>query len=379
MWVWLLTGLASATPLAVLGESPVALSETLPRGPLEAWSGAELGDSRMVGMGGAYLAVADTGGATLENPASLAVRRPLRADQPLQLDGTLVATGLNVSSTPFQPTELGGPDPNLLAHAGGVLKAGPLGVGAHVVRFGYAWPSGPSPSYARLQHGLVAVGGAWAFGGGAVVLGGLLQGHYAAVTVGEDPALNRSFQGLSLGPGGTIGALAAPSDTHWRVGGRLRAPSRARPLHGEGPEVHWPAQAAVGVAWSTVPNSPATYGRGEAPDRAGRYLLLTTDIEVTGPSDGAALQALSGEPADGGAPTTVSVQVGAESEVIERRLTLRAGGYNEPGRHGPPKLHATGGLAVFLGEWPRGNGIRVSTGVDVAEDWLRIAFGIGAW
>lgn len=351
--------------------------------PLEAWSGGELGDSRMVGMGGAYLAVADTGGATLENPASLAVRRPLRADVRVQIDGSLVATGLNLSVRPFAPTELGGADPNLLAHAGGVLKLGPTAFGLHAARFGYAYdPEPDDTAYDRLQHGLVALGAARAFGGGAVVVGALGQLHYATVTRGLDAPGSRAYRAMSLGPGASLGAVVAPTGARVRIGGRVRAPARAAPLDlADAVEVVWPAQVAVGLAWSTEPNAPATYGAGEAPERGGRYLLLASDVEVTGPTDGADIPAIASVDPPAGAPTTVSVQIGGEAEVIPHRLALRAGGYNEPGRHAdvPPRLHGTGGFALYVGEWPRGNGIRISTGVDLAPGWFRLAFGIGAW
>lgn len=349
--------------------------------PIEAWQGGELGDARMVGMGGAYLAVADTGGATLENPASLAIRRPLRADLPTQLDGSLVATGLNLSARPFQPTGLGGPRPNLLAQAGGVLKLGPWGIGVHGVRFGYAWdPDLDDSAYDRLQHGLVAVGLARAFGGGQAVVGALGQLHYATITSGTEPVFGRSIGVGASGPGLALGWAVAPQGWPLRVGGRARAPARAVATRQEDDlDVRWPAQGALGVAWCTLPNAPATYGDGAAPHREGRYLLVAADLEVTGPSEGADIPALADPALPVGAATTVSVQIGTEAEVIARRLTLRAGGYNEPGRHEPARLHGTAGAAVFVGEWPRGNGIRLSAGVDLADGWSRVAVGIGAW
>ena len=112
---------------------------------------------------------------------------------------------------------------------------------------------------------------------------------------------------------------------------------------------------------------------------AGAHTALATDI------DGA-----HWNPASFGSrpPEDLSLgfHLGAETEIVDNRLKLRAGFYLEPARNSNSVLrpHGTAGLEVRMFAWDffgcfRPFDLKVSLTVDGAERYLDIGIGIGVW
>lgn len=352
--------------------------------PIEAWQGVELGGSRMLAMGGAFLAVAEGAQAGLDNPAALAVRPPRAADTWTSVGLTVGAAGLNTLSG-FAPDEVNAEEPERRLRLGVVWRRGPAALGAFGSSLGYAFDRTPdTPSFRRMEHGALSLGGGYALGGGSFVVGALGHLMVAGVTAGTHGLFGREVERVAVGPGATVGALWAPSSAPWRLGLRYRPYARTLPPSDAPAEVdvRWPVEVGVGLAWQigVSRNAPATYGRGPALVRDGRYLLLTSDVDVLGPSGGVPWTEWIG-PARAAAVTTVALHVGAEAEVAPQRLTARLGAYTQPGRGAgvPNRLHGTAGCAVLVGRFPWIGGLRVSPAVDLSQDGFRLSLGIGPW
>ena len=125
----------------------------------------------------------------------------------------------------------------------------------------------------------------------------------------------------------------------------------------------------------------------EEPSKGRRYVLVSYDLVVTGPSPEAVSMRgyLRGAEIPAGRNTTVSLRLGSESEVLANWLVLRAGYYFEPsrtqliaGRH-----HATGGATGRLpfGEWLQfwPWDLRLEMAFDIARNYSNVGFGLGFW
>jgi hypothetical protein len=125
-----------------------------------------------------------------------------------------------------------------------------------------------------------------------------------------------------------------------------------------------------------------------------RYLLIALDAQITGPTTKSGVPNY-GEGMDAfvlqtqhlaGANATISPRIGAESEVWQNRLVLRAGSYYEPSRYDNTngRLHFTTGFDLrlfdtsFFGLFDT-TGIRVTPVLDVANNYFSWGLGVGFW
>ena len=149
-----------------------------------------------------------------------------------------------------------------------------------------------------------------------------------------------------------------------------------------------PAELAAGGSWLFGPGSKLRNRRREDPDTADRRgILLAADVVITdAPRQGTAdkTTTLSGFVEQRFTPSldraTLSLRVGAESEVWASRLIVRAGSYLEPARTETAKdrLHLAAGFDVRLFElwwWM----LKLSAVGDVAEDYTNTVFSLGVW
>jgi hypothetical protein len=112
------------------------------------------------------------------------------------------------------------------------------------------------------------------------------------------------------------------------------------------------------------------------------YLLISTELSIiqgggpVGPSGQVAMDR-----------PVISPRLGLESEVIPHHLRLRAGSYYEPAliAGSRSRVHGTGGFDVKLFEWSIFGLIepfdywQLSVGADAARSYLNTAFSIGFW
>ncbi len=124
----------------------------------------------------------------------------------------------------------------------------------------------------------------------------------------------------------------------------------------------------------------------ERSDKDRRYLLIALDIEVVGGlRNGIGIEGfLDQKWQRSGETPTVSLHLGAETEVWADYLILRWGGYAEPSRFKRTdyRIHATMGfdLKLFSICWGSSRlNVRGSTAFDVAEGYFNAGFSVGFW
>lgn len=121
------------------------------------------------------------------------------------------------------------------------------------------------------------------------------------------------------------------------------------------------------------------------------YLLLTTALQIDGPTENAVgIESFLERTVNrSGQRTTYSPRFGAESEIIPNWVVLRAGTYVEPTRfesnpHGS-RTHITAGADVKFATWdvfqlwPEGHAWRLRGAIDVARDYFGWGAALGSW
>lgn len=389
--------------LAVIGPTTSSVAQELVadrRVVADFFQGPIVASGRVVGMGGAYIGVAEGAAGHLANPAAFAVRAAPFAHHWFDWDVTL--STLRISRDQQIDVGHGGRqtfDDASFNQAGFNLKFGEHGFGLQARTQAYARRltllgadgSGSTvdvtvrQSYVGLGYGLHYGDGWW--------IGGLLYGGTAelALDAGEAARVN--------GGGLVAGALYAPPGERWRIGLSARTPvvgqevqaridPGALPPGLEVPDaVAVPWQLGVGASYVLGPrggNVRPTFGRGD-PDvgpTARRYVLLAADLVLTGPAPEQAVgpDGLFGEDDRvSGRHASLSLRVGAESEVWSDVLIVRAGSYFEPDRYAAfdGRIHLTGGADLHLGEliWDWSAGVVI----DWAPAYLNWGFGLGFW
>lgn len=372
------------------------------QGPtLEFHEGPVNSSQRVVGLGGAFAAVAEGAEAHLVNPASFAVRPLTASKRWYDWDfGMSIFSGLG-SSVDLDQNHLGArADAAQLSQLGFNLKFGRLGVGFHLRSQDYTLrvTSKQRPE-ARFdfQQSFGGFGFAYALADGEWVLGTVLGLGTSRLSDSSSPEELRLGSPLGFH---NFGFVHAPRGEQWRIGGSLQLPVALRPQDVAGNPITAPAmlghratpsaillpwQAAVGVAWmwgrrplNQLPAYLDTAAiRGKFPRD---YVMVTADLVLTGPgNDAVGVQPyLAGLSAPIGRVGTPSLRAGAESEVIDNRLAVRAGSYFEPSRYQGylGRVHATGGADVRL---TLGWNWRISWCFDVAQGYVNSAFGLGLW
>jgi hypothetical protein len=191
------------------------------------------------------------------------------------------------------------------------------------------------------------------------------------------------------------GVVWRPADRDLRVGAAVALPVKAS----EGtatcdPEdcagyilpraVSVPWEASAGVAWR---HAPTRWNRiVDAPWIDERSLIVSGDVVLTGATaDGHAFEAfLDKTLLPSGRSVSVSVRAGAEYEWLPGRLRVRGGSYWEPGRimNTDGRLHVTAGLQwrfwqLSLGRKPYR--LALETTADLARDYANVGVSAGLW
>jgi hypothetical protein len=352
---------------------------------IDLYDGVAIGNTDMIGMGGAGAAVVLGTAGVLMNPSAIAVR-PTTDNDRWSLDyhfsyligqysldydnnGEVASGGAQLITA-----GLGGRIGNWGAAVTTLLQQAPVagssltanalrlrvvvstwipridlavGGGIQTARFELDPASGPA-LFSISGNGLIA-GATWLPRGESYRLGG---------------AIDDAIDGGEVQPG----TCADPADCMGYI-----LPARVRS----------PARLVAGGAYRWAPT--AWNQQVATPFRDEPSLTLAADVVVTGPTaSGAGVEAFGmHELQPSGRHTVVGVRGGAAYECLPGRLRLRAGSYWEPGRFDGVggRAHATFGidlrvLAFHLWGDRRG---RISLTGDVADRYRNVAVDIGFW
>lgn len=441
---WLLCALLIATPNVVSAQrAPIENNDY----QIDLFTGPVVGPGRIVGMAGAYSAIATGIDGALWNPAGYAERAEHEIDWwEWELTGGVSLGGL------FTRNDFDNNGTSALAAAdairvtlGGRLQLEHLGMGLTSVGQTYTLSDRQGTS-AQVAIADTRIGGAYAFREGDLVIGMSLRGISLSV---DDPMSSKTvvnFQGTGL----EGGALYRPALRRYRIGAAFRSSVDSKPdpggrqtmengvMRAQGlilpSRVHVPWEAQFGFAYvigehrsnplwrhtdeierhlrrrirSGTYVAPATFGGPAYPtlpddprkalnvalanDREAerrylraqprRYVLLSGDFIVYGATDqGQSVEAflVQSQEASGRKPS-YGVRIGAESELLNDRLKVRAGSYLEPSRTNRSyyRPHGTLGTDVRLfdaWQWA----IRATFTLDLAPRYFDWGIGVGFW
>ena len=360
-----------------------------PRGPL-------ISSSRITGLAGAFTGVAEGIDGALKNPASLA-NRAEHATSWLDVDLALDALNAAGDTIDFDADRRTAGDRAAFTalNLGLDLSFDTLSVGLLAALVG--WDGGGDASAAvdaTLTDLLVAA--AQAFGRGEWIVGAGL--NIRALDLSEQQASGVATLALRSTTF-DFGLLWRPRAHPWRLGAQLRLGGALRPKVDSGSppsgalsapyavrEVVAPWQLSLGFSHRSAADPARPYNaplRAARPPRDRRYLLVSADLVLAGPSPGAVnLEGLlDGRALAAGARPSLSVHLGAEGEVLDDRLRARAGAYFEPSRvraAGLGRLHLTGGAELHLVDLGVVD-LKASVAFDVSSRFQNVLVGLGFW
>lgn len=373
------------------------------------------GGTRFIGLGGAYVAIADGTEGVALNPASAAVRLPYSwkaFDTALGID-IAIGSWLPKNDIYNQPQTEGQSKSSLLFGSIAALfnyRHLGFGIAAEAQRNAASRPDqaqGVSTSLAA-NFGVVHIAGAYGF------LDGQLQ-------IGAGPRLvglsfdrgSQSSAPLTAGIGYETGVIVKPTGKQYRFGASFKSAIDAKlPGDADTPDgtMHLPWQAALGFAYQFGPRklNPSFVTVGDRarrnavagkPTRADEqraemelfdeyqkrqrwYLLVSSELSLI---EGGGRVGFSDKIAK--SRPIISPRLGVESEVVPHHLRLRAGSYYEPAltADATARVHGTAGLDVRLFEWNVFGLIgpfdywQLSLAADVARSYLNTSFSIGFW
>jgi len=399
--------------LSVLTARANAQEREPPPRTIDTVRGTIRGSTRFIGLGGAFVAIADDTEGVAINPAAAAVRLPYSWDAFNFTFGVDfgIATWLPKNDIYNAPEDAGSTSGGSLFGSFAILtnyRHAGFGLSAEAeqnVATQKAQQQGVS-SKLTANFGLMRPAVAYGYFDGQLQLGAGLR------------VLGFSFGGsgstpLTAGLGYTAGFIVKPKGQQYRVGVAIEQPINAEVAGQDGAPstlVHVPWTAAGGFAYQfgrrklnpefvTVSDRVRRNTAGREPTKEDEkraekelfdeyqkaqtwYLLLSTEL---------ALIQGSGDVAIGGRValnrTLISPRVGLETEVVPRYLRLRAGSYLELAttEDGRSRLHATGGLDIKLFEWSVFGLVKpfdywkLSLAADGARSYLNTSFSIGFW
>jgi len=368
---------------------------------IDLYQGPVLGSARIVGMGGASVAVASGSSGLLVNPAAVAVWPATSTghwDWDVHFDylNRLPGEDLDNNGVADANAEL---DLAPFGTAGAAGRWGPWAMGVALSLNQEALPAADETMPDLLARSLVA-----RIGVGVNLLHDTLA-IGASIKIGTFEILRDAESGpdpkLFEVSGGAVevGSIWAPAGHDFRLGATMStplagddqvelAPDECDPSNCYGyilpNRVTAPWHLAVGGAWRF---GPTRWNRKvESRWRDERSLLVAADLWITGTTrDGYGIGAFAQQQLQrSGQDISLSGRVGAEYEWIPGWLRIRAGSYWEPGRFAevPGRFHLTlGAEARFYAFRLWGSGYRLMFGLtaDGAEGYGNGGVTIGFW
>lgn len=380
--------------------------------------GALTGSTRRIGLGGAFVALADDSEGVAINPASVALRLPHSWDvwdYGLGVDFSIGAWLPKNDLYNQGDGENRTKSTALFGSIAAVLYGGHFGAGfaAEAQRNAASRPDqeqGITRSLAA-NFGLVHTNFGYGFLDGQLLVGAGFR------FVGMSFDRSSGSGGLSTaGVGYETGVVIKPQVAQYRVAASFKSPIDAKVSGAE--TVHVPWELALGFAYQFGHRffnprfvSAAEVARQRKPEvekpskadlaaakqelfeiyqRQQRwYLLVSTELALAeGDGERRGLERIwtSAGSVSTSRPVLVP-RIGVESEVVPHILRLRAGSYYEPERvnMSPARVHGTGGFDVRLFEWDVFGLVKpfdwwqLSVAADAARTYLNTSFSIGFW
>lgn len=357
---------------------------------LEFTNGPVIASNRLIGLGGAFVSIAEGADSYLLNPASFAVRHRYAKDEFFDWDFSLYWLDEipNRESSPEVGLNPGAVDASAYLGAGFGLHFGDFGLGFHVYNKEFAFTAQNGEELQLVQTYAV------------VGIGYTIRAIDLSLGIGATPA-TVSLQTSSLedilrleGTGYSAGAQWAPTHQPYRIGAAFTTPVFATEETLKPPEgseygavsgMNVPSRIALGASWmgweriynpestrGDVPGTPRSDGR--------RYVLVSADLSMELPTQDSIspVSFIENQPEASGREVSFTPRLGIESEFLANRLVARAGTYWEPSRVASHsgRLHGTFGgdlrVSVFW-DW------RLNFAVDFAPRYANFGLGIGFW
>lgn len=383
--------------------------------------GALTGSTRRIGLGGAFVALADDTEGVAINPASVALRLPYSWhtwDYGFGIDFSIGAW-LPKNDLYNRGTEGSEKSSALFGSLAAVLYAGHFGAGfaAEAQRNAQSEDApvqGVSRNFAA-NFGLVHTNFGYGFLDGQLLLGAGAR----FVGLSFDRASSSGVL-TTAGAGYAAGFIVKPRAAQYRVAASYKSPINATTSsNGVDSTVHVPWELALGFTYQfgVRPLNPRfvsvdEWARqrklGEEPSKADianaeqelfeiyerqqrRYVLISTELALAeGDGTRRGLERVWTNDASMSSSRPVVIpRLGVESEVIAHHLRLRGGSYYEPERLGDnpaaARVHGTGGFDVRLFEWDVFGLVKpfdwwqLSVAADAARAYLNTSFSIGFW
>ncbi|XXF77493.1 hypothetical protein P2318_31235 [Myxococcaceae bacterium GXIMD 01537] len=373
-------------------------------------SGVLLGSTRMVGLGGAYVGIAEGAEGFVGNFAALAHRNP-RLERDWDLDATLSWLDVPLADSRRKDLDNDGLPDNapktlqFLASLSLQYKRFGTGFFLNTRRITYcATVACGEGETLQASMTRTALAGAVAFGKDDLLVG---VGIHLAEAVFSQSGEDWRYSGRGF----AIDVLYRPHDRPYRLGVAVRPAitGRWKAAEGQAP-VLGGRQLYSAVVAPGVVSLGASYRLGEgaerynrlspaarrqsldpgeeappelSPDAAAGRWLLTAQLDVVGGMEGGAVPVRAfvsqTESLPVGESTTLQPRLGVEHETLPGRLRTRLGVFAEPSpfRDTAPRPHATGGFELFLfhsfEDWA------LSASFDVARRYSHFGLSVGFW
>ncbi|HEY3499646.1 MAG TPA: hypothetical protein VGK73_33375, partial [Polyangiaceae bacterium] len=367
------------------------------------------GSTRYIGLGGAFVAIADDTEGVAKNPASAAVRMPYSWNAFSFSFGIDFSVGTWLPKNDLYNAPNDATSGSLFGSVAAVINyrhAG-FGVAAEAEQNVVSRDAQGFGTDFTANFGLVHAVAAYGYFDGQLLLGAGVR------MVGFSFDASESIVPLTAGIGYTAGLIVKPKHEQFRVGLSLQQPINAEftsapdtaPIAAEIP---WAAGLGFAYQFGARPLNPPFVtaadrarrnARGREPTSADVaraeaalhdefqkaqtwYLLVSTELAlIEGGGDLALSTRLAVD------KPLVSPRLGLESEVIPRWLRLRTGTYIELpiAEGGDTRVHGTGGVDIKLFRWDVFGLARpfdhwqLSLAADGAKAYLNTSFSIGFW
>lgn len=398
--------------LIVTALAAPARAQEVDSSSIDSVRGTISGGTRYIGLGGAFVAIAEDTPGVPSNPASVALRLPY------SWRSVDYGVGAAISVASWLPkNDIYNQPPSDPAAGRSSALVGTLAAIIYYRHLGFGIAAEARRNEASRTDEAQGLGFDLAANFGAVhapLAYGFLDGQ---LLVGAGPrfvgfSFSRSGP-LAAGLGLEAGMIIKPTGLQYRIGWSFKSAVEASlPSFGQrsSGDAHLPWEAALGFAYQFGPRllNPSFVStsdrvrrnvRGRAPTAADyenaerelydeymrrprRYVLVSSELSLI---EGGGRVGLTEQTARSRA--IVSPRLGIESEVIPHHLRLRAGGYYEPARtaESRSRLHGTGGLDLklfrfgFFGLFEPFDYWQLSVAVDVARSYLNTSFSLGFW
>jgi hypothetical protein len=395
-----------------------ALAQTQPQ-TIDTTRGPITGSTRQVGLGGAFVAMAqDTAGVAV-NPASDAVRLPYSWDPFDYALGVDVSIGAWLPKNDIYNQSDSSKVDKSTAFFGSLAAVVNyehfgLGVAAEAQRNAATRSDqlqGIAPTSLSANFGIVHASVAYGFYHGQLLLG--VGPRLLGFSFGGGNSSSGLFS--SAGTGYEAGFILKPYTSQARIAGAFKSPINATAPGDPGAppnRLRVPWEASLGFAYQFGPrplnpqfvtarhlakaialdHEPSDAEQKAAEDEMFRryearprfYVLVSTELAIV-EGTGAHVGFADGEVAS--TRPSFSPRLGLESEVVPHILKLRAGSYYEPARAADARnrIHGTGGFDLRLFEWDVFGLKRpfdywqLSVAADAARSYLNTSFSIGFW